>query len=327
MMNSQSTNPMKTIYDVTTNIFLMLKSHLSDEINSNGGCFTLKKQVNYAKYYDELLKLHLFEKVKSGSNDRTQMKVGVIQVLCSTQEYIELYQKNKELFYSYDREQIAFEKYMELNKSFSGDRTDLLFMFHQERYFECDKYYTQTEFYKKVGVLLENYHELFYVYCKHFQNQIRTREYDEGQTNEVLLIKNTNFIENSLLHFVYIKLSDILFDEVSEEDFIRFFNLKNDFIKVKIKDGQKSKVCSLIGLLHKIIKSKLDSKLCDIWLENILKSLELKRNLYDSKYSNYIKSDDKETKVKKNEEMKGDNLIYYEKLNTLFDAYNKLNEI
>lgn len=312
MKNTEPTNPMKTVYDVTTNVILKFIQYLSNEINSNGGYFTLRQQINYSKFYNEILKINLFEKVKSSSNDETESKVGIIQIFLKSQEYIELYEKNKKLFYSYDRKQIAFEKFMELNKFYSSqiDRNDLLIMFNKERYFECEEYYTQTDFYRNVGVLLKNYHELFYVYCKHLQIRIRTKEYSD-ETNNAFIIKTYNFFDFSLLSLTHKKISNIIFEEISEEDFISFFNLKNDFITLEIKKNQNNKVYGLIGKLLELVEN--DFK--EIWLDNILKNLKLQKTIYKSKLKEYLKAE------------KGFNLGYKELIEIFFKKYKELNEL
>ncbi len=124
-------------------------------------------------------------------------------------------------------------------------------------------------------------------------------------------MKTITFIDSQLLHFVYIKLSETLFNSVSENDFIHFFDLKNDFIKIEIKKGQINKVYGLIGKLYSLV----DPEYKKIWINNILKNLGLEFSTYRSKNKAYASTERRE------------NLQYKILLDTLFEKYNELNDL
>ncbi len=309
-------------YALIEKVYRVSNFHLKQEINSNGDCFNFESQDCFKDIRKDLAKIELSEKIFP-ENDKLKRKLLREIVIGEIQMYIELYEQYRNLFNSYDRHSLMFEQYKKFyNLSSDVSNKDILKNYLIELALVEPNNYFESEFYNNIDFVSVDYHYFFYRYAC-FIKLLFTKNIEIKYEDEYLIKKTSTFIHSSLLFFVYHKLSDILFEPISEFEFISFFNLKNDFVSLTIKKNHISKVCSLIGRLYKFIEVDLK----DIWLENILKSLNLKRSTYDSKYSEYIKIDDEEKQIKKQEEMKGDNLIYYEKLNALFDKYNELNEI
>ncbi len=284
--------------------------HIRQEINSNGACFDFETQDCFKDSRKDLSTIELSEKIFSENDKPERIELSKI-IIEKVQMYIELYEQYRELFNSYDRYSLMLAQYRKFyNLSSDVSNEDILQSYSMDLGFVNPNKYFESEFYNNIDFVSVDYHYFFYRYAC-FLKLIFTRNLEFKYEDEYLIKKTSVFIHNSLLHFVYQKLSDILFEPISEFEFISFFNLKNDFIKLKRKKNQTNKIYGLIGNLHRHIEDDLK----DIWLDNILKNLGLQKSRYKSKNREYLNA------------TKGDNLDYKDKIETLFDTYNKLNEI
>lgn len=310
MIDENKMNNIDANYALLYKTYELCNYHIRQEINSNGDCFDFKSQDCFKDSRKALTTLELSEKIFSedGKPERKELRKIIIK---EVQTYIELYEQYRHLFNSYDRHSLMLMQYRKFyNLSPDVSSEDILKTYSIDLGLVNPNKYFDSNFYNNIDFVSVDYHYFFYRYAC-FLKLLITKNLEFKYEDEYLIKKTNIFIHDSLLHFIYHKLSDILFEPVSEYKFVSFFNLKNDFITLKIKNSQNNKVYGLIGKLYSLV----DDEYKEIWINNVLKNLHLQKSTYDRKNKEYLKAE------------KGDKLNYKNKVETLFEKYNELNNL
>lgn len=105
----------------------------------------------------------------------------------------------------------------------------------------------------------------------------------EDKKDDIIITNKTAniYFNMSLISSIYEECNDIQFQNISEQDFYNAINLNpSSENPLKIKAGEKIRVCYLIHKLYEKIKG--DNKA--VWRKEILDQLEIKESYYKSKY-------------------------------------------
>lgn len=97
------------------------------------------------------------------------------------------------------------------------------------------------------------------------------------------------YFNSRLIYSIYDICNDNIFEKSSEENYNGFFNLQHNPIKLKKKERKLYYICFLIKFLSEFI----DAKIKEIWIDEILKQLDIcKKNEYEKRFNDVVTQKD-----------------------------------
>lgn len=276
----------KLIYSINQDYNLWLK-----ELNNNGREFDYDSQDIYQESYNLISKQKLYYEYED--EDFVNKKDEILSKLKEPLEKIvKLYDEHYDFFDSLNREEIlanTFREYLiRINwVKFNPMDATINVLVHTFEIFKA-KYvsiqYYETELYMDEGFVERNFHQLIAERSEILLNQISTKNYRE---------KSTEFESVSINYLVtYFWSKDYiqsLFENIEEFDLYKFLNLKLSTHKIKVRSDKNNYVYLLIYLTSKTINEKEYERL---WIEKMLKTLNLNKKSYGSHSKTYLNNYD-----------------------------------
>ena len=99
-------------------------------------------------------------------------------------------------------------------------------------------------------------------------------------TNETISIQSRIYFDMGLINSIHKECNDEQFEDIAEIELYAHLNLLPATTTLKIKSGEKTRVCYLVHKLHKYLKGNDRTE----WLTAILKKLDIDEGYYRSKY-------------------------------------------
>lgn len=258
----------------------LINHWLTEEINSNGSTFTYDSQDIFREYLNVGNKLNFKEiiNVYPKSDFRKIALKGLPDLLKSN---IDLYEKHKSLFESYDRNRLQLDTFRKLHKSNATDQELKIEILKYTELMNRDEYYNSS-FYNDIGFLSVNFHYHIYMYSKRLLKDIETNFVDyKGYDSDYLFKNNEELFPMTLIAELHLICNNVIFEKCKITNFydeLNFFHV-NQNVKPIVK--QNNKIYYVIYKLSNLIS---DSKIKAKWVLSILHNFNLKKSSYDSKY-------------------------------------------
>lgn len=196
---------------------------------------------------------------------------------------IELYEKHWGLFSNYDRRKLLLDTYRKKVSAYRDVNDTILnnILVVEMETIDRNKYYTST-FYKEFGFLLNDYHYEIYTFCQYLLRTINNKfkDYKPFKT----FIDYSELFQTfsmKLISEVHEYCNGEQFEELSELDFYKVFNLLSFPPKFKIKEENTKRAYYIIHCFSCCIQEK---EIKSYWLKSILHRLGKTENNYKSKY-------------------------------------------
>ena len=268
-------------------ILMDIKQYWIKELNTEGTDFNYDSQDIFRTGYEKCItEWKIIEEYPPEvlSDERIEILNDLREVAI---EIIELYEKHKNFFRQYKREELMLDTYKTRHPHFNTlSNLELKIILGIELEIPSRDQYYKSTFYDQYGFLLNDYHFEIYVFSKYLFNEIK----DNFKETE----KYKTFIENSdlapyfpmgLVYSVY-KLSDgILFESLSELEFYKSINLLELYSPLKI---EKSAIKRAYYVLHKFSNCIKNKELKNYWINVILHRLGKDESNYSSRYRDVV---------------------------------------
>ena len=268
-------------------ILMDIKQYWIKELNTEGTDFNYDSQDVFRTGYEKCItEWKIIEEYPPEvlSDERIEILNDLREVAI---EIIELYEKHKNFFRQYKREELMLNTYKTRHPHYNAlSNLELKIILGIELEIPSRDQYYKSTFYDQYGFLLNDYHFEIYVFSKYLFNEIK----DNFKETE----KYKTFIENSdlapyfpmgLVYSVY-KLSDgILFESLSELEFYKSINLLELYSPLKI---EKSAIKRAYYVLHKFSNCIKNKELKNYWINVILHRLGKDESNYSSRYRDVV---------------------------------------
>ena len=268
-------------------ILMDIKQYWIKELNTEGTDFNYDSQDVFRTGYEKCItEWKIIEEYPPEvlSDERIEILNDLREVAI---EIIELYEKHKNFFRQYKREELMLNTYKTRHPHYNAlSNSELKIILGIELDIPSKDQYYKSTFYDQYGFLLNDYHFEIYVFSKYLFNEIK----DNFKETE----KYKTFIENSdlapyfpmgLVYSVY-KLSDgILFESLSELEFYKSINLLELYSPLKI---EKSAIKRAYYVLHKFSNCIKNKELKNYWINVILHRLGKDESNYSSRYRDVV---------------------------------------
>ena len=268
-------------------ILMDIKQYWIKELNTEGTDFNYDSQDVFRTGYEKCItEWKIIEEYPPEvlSDERIEILNDLREVAI---EIIELYEKHKNFFRQYKREELMLNTYKTRHPHYNAlSNSELKIILGIELDIPSKDEYYKSTFYDQYGFLLNDYHFEIYVFSKYLFNEIK----DNFKETE----KYKTFIENSdlapyfpmgLVYSVY-KLSDgILFESLSELEFYKSINLLELYSPLKI---EKSAIKRAYYVLHKFSNCIKNKELKNYWINVILHRLGKDESNYSSRYRDVV---------------------------------------
>ena len=268
-------------------ILMDIKQYWIKELNTEGTDFNYDSQDVFRTGYEKCItEWKIIEEYPPEvlSDERIEILNDLREVAI---EIIELYEKHKNFFRQYKREELMLNTYKSRHPHYNAlSNLELKIILGIELEIPSRDQYYKSTFYDQYGFLLNDYHFEIYVFSKYLFNEIK----DNFKETE----KYKTFIENSdlapyfpmgLVYSVY-KLSDgILFESLSELEFYKSINLLELYSPLKI---EKSAIKRAYYVLHKFSNCIKNKELKNYWINVILHRLGKDESNYSSRYRDVV---------------------------------------
>ncbi len=268
-------------------ILMDIKQYWIKELNTEGTDFNYDSQDVFRTGYEKCItEWKIIEEYPPEvlSDERIEILNDLREVAI---EIIELYEKHKNFFRQYKREELMLNTYKTRHPHYNAlSNLELKIILGIELEIPSRDQYYKSTFYDQYGFLLNDYHFEIYVFSKYLFNEIK----DNFKETE----KYKTFIENSdlapyfpmgLVYSVY-KLSDgILFESLSELEFYKSINLLELYSPLKI---EKSAIKRAYYVLHKFSTCIKNKELKNYWINVILHRLGKDESNYSSRYRDVV---------------------------------------
>ena len=268
-------------------ILMDIKQYWIKELNTEGTDFNYDSQDVFRTGYEKCItEWKIIEEYPPEvlSDERIEILNDLREVAI---EIIELYEKHKNFFRQYKREELMLNTYKTRHPHYNAlSNLELKIILGIELEIPSRDQYYKSTFYDQYGFLLNDYHFEIYVFSKYLFNEIK----DNFKETE----KYKTFIENSdlapyfpmgLVYSVY-KLSDgILFESLSELEFYKSINLLELYSPLKI---EKSAIKRAYYVLHKFSNCIKNKELKNYWINVILHRLGKDESNYLSRYRDVV---------------------------------------
>jgi len=268
-------------------ILMDIKQYWIKELNTEGTDFNYDSQDVFRTGYEKCItEWKIIEEYPPEvlSDERIEILNDLREVAI---EIIELYEKHKNFFRQYKREELMLDTYKTRHPHYNAlSNLELKIILGIELEIPSRDQYYKSTFYDQYGFLLNDYHFEIYVFSKYLFNEIK----DNFKETE----KYKTFIENSdlapyfpmgLVYSVY-KLSDgILFESLSELEFYKSINLLELYSPLKI---EKSAIKRAYYVLHKFSNCIKNKELKNYWINVILHRLGKDESNYSSRYRDVV---------------------------------------
>jgi len=268
-------------------ILMDIKQYWIKELNTEGTDFNYDSQDVFRTGYEKCItEWKIIEEYPPEvlSDERIEILNDLREVAI---EIIELYEKHKNFFRQYKREELMLNTYKTRHPHYNAlSNLELKIILGIELEIPSRDQYYKSTFYDQYGFLLNDYHFEIYVFSKYLFNEIK----DNFKETE----KYKTFIENSdlapyfsmgLVYSIY-KLSDgILFESLSELEFYKSINLLELYSPLKI---EKSAIKRAYYVLHKFSNCIKNKELKNYWINVILHRLGKDESNYSSRYRDVV---------------------------------------
>jgi len=268
-------------------ILMDIKQYWIKELNTEGTDFNYDSQDVFRTGYEKCItEWKIIEEYPPEvlSDERIEILNDLREVAI---EIIELYEKHKNFFRQYKREELMLNTYKTRHPHYNAlSNLELKIILGIELEIPSRDQYYKSTFYDQYGFLLNDYHFEIYVFSKYLFNEIK----DNFKETE----KYKTFIENSdlapyfpmgLVYSVY-KLSDgIIFESLSELEFYKSINLLELYSPLKI---EKSAIKRAYYVLHKFSNCIKNKELKNYWINVILHRLGKDESNYSSRYRDVV---------------------------------------
>lgn len=253
---------------------------LIEEINSNGSTFGYDSQDIFREHLDLGYKLNFKEiiNVYPNSDFRKIALKGLPDVLKLN---IDLYEKHKSLFESYDRNKLQLDTFRKLNKSNATDQELNIEILSFTELMNREEYYNSS-FYNDIGFLTVNFHFYIYLYSKNLLKDIESNFVDyKGYDSNYLFKNNEELFPMRLIAELHLVCNNVIFEKCKITNFydeLNFFHI-NQNVKPIVKQNNK-----IYYVIYKLSNLIADNKIKAKWVLSILHNFNLKKSSYDSKY-------------------------------------------
>lgn len=268
-------------------VYEVINKEWKIEIEEEGRGYSIDHQDSYKFAYEEFYNFKYKEIYKLTESDKflDELKLFLIPLL---EENITLYAKHKDLFNKHDRKKIQINFYRNKVKSNLSDSEISEIIDSCIDDLDRFEYYSST-FYHEVGYISENFHYYIAAFSKQLLRDINEnfKNYIPYNSKDLKTNKKQIFPLKLLIELWEYGNANI-FESISDFDFCKELNFFHTIQKIKIKDDQVITFCYVINKLKKTIK---DTKVSEVWENEILESLNINSNTYKSKKT-YLKQKD-----------------------------------
>ena len=277
--------------DVVQSMLLFILDDIKDywikEINTEGSNFNFDSQDVFRIAYEECItKWKLIEEYppETLSDERVEILKDIKE---TATEIVGLYEKHKNLFRQYNREDLMLNTYKAKNPNYGTiPNQELKTILGYEMEIPSRDHYYKSTFYNQFGFILNDYHFEINVFCKYLLLEIKNnfKETEKYKT----LIENSDlapYFSMGLVYEAYKFSNGILFESLSELDFYKSINLLQIDSHLNIV---KSEIKRAYYVLHNFSNCIENKEVRNYWISTILQRLKKDESNYFSKYRTVV---------------------------------------